>query len=205
MTPEDLLEVPKENPLRLLSGVIHTGHWGATPDMQTDWVTSETNYPFYAALASIRKPLSVLEVGVRLGYSLISMFRGYPGILRIVGIDVQADVEDSQRKAGENIRGAGYFGDLQLPIADSKWIKALARDIHFNLIHIDGNHSSEGVQADINMAWPRLVPGGMLIADDTEYAPSVREGIEAMKPSIKNLGKNFYFQTYRGWWVAEKT
>jgi len=205
MLLEDLLSVPKETPRKLLRGVVHTSHWGAIPDMETDWVKSEKNYPFYAALASLVKPMSVLEIGVRLGYSLISMFRGYSGILKIVGVDLQADVEDSQRKARENLFAVGYRRELELPVVESKWIKCFGSNVHFNLVHLDGDHSREGVREDIRIAWPKVAPGGILIVDDIEFVPSTREGVEDIKHKMLGLGQNFYVSTFRGWWIAQKT
>jgi len=204
MLLEDLLAVRKENSKKLLRGVVNTAHWGATPDMETDWVQSDKNYPFYAALAFLVKPMSVLEIGVRLGYSLISMFRGYDGILKIVGVDLQADVEDSQRKARENLVAVGYKKELELPVVGSRWIKSFGSNVHFNLVHVDGDHSREGAREDIRMAWPKVAPGGILVADDAEYAPGVKEGVEEIKPKLPGLGQNFYVDTFRGWWVAQK-
>lgn len=192
------------SPLDLLKGVVHTGAYQGVPDMKADWVQSPRNYPFYNAISSLKKPSIIFEIGVRLGYSLISMFRGHPGIRQIIGVDIQNDTPDSQSKAAANLRAVGYSGELLLPTGDCKWFSTLNPDVKCDLAHVDAWHSAEGVQADINLIWPRLLPGGILIADDTDYFPEVKRGIEDLKASLPDLADSFYFPTFRGWWVGIK-
>jgi hypothetical protein len=39
-------------------------------------------------------------------------------------------------------------------------------DSYFDWIYIDGDHSTEAVKADLENYWPKLRPGGVLVADD---------------------------------------
>jgi predicted O-methyltransferase YrrM len=188
----------------LLRGVLHLGTWENRSDSVADFWVSDRNYQYYAGIAAFVKPYSVLELGVRMGYSLISIFRGYPGVGRMVGIDIEAAFSDSQRKAGDNIRGAGYTGELHLPRADRQWVRECSSADQFDLIHIDAGHTATDVEKDILATWPLLRRGGVLIADDTDFIPAIRPGIEAARKGLSDIGKSFYFPTFRGWWVAQK-
>ena len=44
--------------------------------------------------------------------------------------------------------------------------KAKVNQKNFDLIYIDGDHSSHQVKIDINNSWNLLKPGGFLILDD---------------------------------------
>lgn len=39
-------------------------------------------------------------------------------------------------------------------------------DIELDLLHLDGGHDYQAVASDLNVWWPRLRPGGLLIGDD---------------------------------------
>ncbi len=41
----------------------------------------------------------------------------------------------------------------------------------FNVVYIDGDHTSAAVTHDAEKAWPQLVSGGVLIFDDYEWQP----------------------------------
>lgn len=188
----------------LLRGIPNISYWGDIQDNESDWWKSPRNYPFYAGLSSYLRPSSVLEIGVRFGYSLVSMHRGFPWIRRILGIDNQADRPESQRKAMENLVAAGYKGALRLPVGDSSLLDALPADETFDLIHVDGNHDQAPVEKDILAVWPRLNRGGFLVVDDADYCPPVRAACEAVRLRLPHLVTFFFFPTFRGWLVAKK-
>lgn len=188
----------------LLLGIVHLGTWEGRSDVEADFWKSSRNYQFYAGIAAYLKPRTVLEIGVRLGYSLISMFRGFMAIESMMGLDTEMALRGSQTYSLVNLRSVGYTAALELPIADRKWLAGLPTGCSFDLVHIDGQHSAEDVEADILSSWPHLSPGGILIADDTDYAPRIRSGIESARSTLSDVRTAFYFSTLRGWWVARK-
>jgi predicted O-methyltransferase YrrM len=188
----------------LMQGVVHVGTWEGRSDRDSDWWNSDSNYQYYAGLASLMRPSSLLEIGVRLGFSLIAVFRGHPALSRIVGIDTEWAIPRSQRLAAENLTAAGFAGKVDLLVGQRDVLHEVPAKDTFDMVHIDGHHSADPVEADIRAAWPRLSPGGVLIADDTTYVPDVRTGIERVRESLTALDHELFFQTFRGWWIAVK-
>jgi predicted O-methyltransferase YrrM len=179
----------------------------ADGDLTRPWWSSDRYYQFYAALGQLLAPVAVLEVGVRLGYSLIALLRGHPAIARIVGLDNQSDVAGSQKWAEDNLRAAGYKGALALPMCDTSGITPrhwpLHRSEEFGLVHVDGDHSYAGTLSAFLASWPHLAPGGVIVIDDCK-AVHVREAVESVRMALSGLAWDFYFPTFTGWWVGVK-
>jgi Methyltransferase domain len=52
----------------------------------------------------------------------------------------------------------------------SEAIHSFERDgVQFGLIHVDGNHDSDRVNADVSLYVPRLIPGGFVVMDDISW------------------------------------
>jgi predicted O-methyltransferase YrrM len=132
------------------------------------------------------------------------MFRGYAGIESIVGLDNEEAFGGSQERALQNLRSVGCASAIDLPVGDRKFLESLPPGRTFDLVHIDGRHSAEDAAADILSAWPLLSPGGIMIADDTDFVPVIRTGIESASSTLSDVRDAFYFSTFRGWWVAKK-
>jgi len=180
----------------LLSSLPHT----APGDRFSDWWTSRRGYPFYAGLAKVVQPSSVFEIGVRLGYSLVSMYRGYPLIDAVVGVDAEIYIPGSQGKAFENLRAAGYAGKLGLFTASSHVFKP-GPEV-FDLVHVDGDHTFQGAMQDIAKAWPLVGPNGIMVVDDTSYIGDVKAAVESIRKSLVGVVSDFFFESFRGCWVA---
>lgn len=55
----------------------------------------------------------------------------------------------------------------------------------FSLVYLEGSHNPEVVWHEITELLPRVVPGGFLIVDDTDWFDgAVRRGLEAAAPSL---------------------
>ncbi len=183
---------------KLLAGITHIGGG----DQQSDWWESTRYYQFYAGIAALTRPKRILEVGVRLGYSLVSMLRGFDKIERIVAVDNESGVKDSQHGAKSNIRSTGYEGELVMFKDDAENFATLVPEF-FDLIHLDADHADTATGRDVVRAWTRLDSGGILIVDDTK-SEEVRRGVEWGRRQLKHLEWEFYFPTFTGWWVARK-
>lgn len=183
----------------------------ANGDTKQPWWNSDRYYQFYSALAKVVRPCSVLEIGVRLGYSLIAMLKGYPGIHDIVGFDNESGVAGSQQWAEKNLKHTDppYEGRLRLPVVwtnlvpPSEW--PIDSKERFTLIHVDGDHTYQGTLALVISAWKLLESGGVLVVDDYD-ASFVRAAVIHAFPALKeDLFYCFSFPTFTGWWVGVKS
>lgn len=56
---------------------------------------------------------------------------------------------------------------------------------HFSLVYLDGSHDPAVVWAEIERLLPRVIPGGFLIVDDTDWFDrAVRQRLEAEAPRL---------------------
>lgn len=117
---------------------------GAQPYHSSDWLNSENGYPEYYALSDQLKPRTVLEIGTFLGFSAASIILGSERVTKMVCIDNQSYISNSNALAAQNI---GQF-------IDSDWLQ-----IHstypvltetFDLAHIDGEHTHAQKLFDLN-------------------------------------------------------
>lgn len=80
----------------------------------------------------------------------------------------------------EQERGRAGFSDYSelLRSTSAAAVDALAARGPFGLIHIDGNHDTQAVVADVHAYLPLLAPGnGFLVLDDISW-PSVRPAVD---------------------------
>lgn len=172
-------------------------------DLESPWLKSLENYPYYAAIARILKPVSVLEAGVYHGYSLMAFLDGHPEIREIVGLDDESCAAGSQSSAEENLRtGSGYIGKLFLPKGDVLDGFSDLGDSLFDLVHLDASDQCDEVKFQIAEGWRCLKPGGVLLVD-LAGVPSVWKAIQEMRDSLGS-GEGIYVDTLKGWWLGTK-
>lgn len=126
---------------------------------------TEFNLPNYlnsfcSNLASLDLPevINYLEIGVCEGRSALHMFENYLGVgSTYTGVEI-----DPRPNMFSNL--AQY--QTSLLIGDSKDILPKLRYNQFDLIYIDGNHSTEYVTHDTLFSFNLIKPGGIIIWDD---------------------------------------
>lgn len=157
-----------------------------------------TKFAYYWAYANYFKPETILEIGVRHGYSLLSMALGHSDHIPIfttkegetnhiyktpymLGIDSakEATFENVQKWESEY----GLYG-LHLYEGDSKNITKF--EAAFELIHIDGDHTPEGCLNDLKLCWPALEKGGVLIVDDYISISTVKETVDNFLVTVES-------------------
>lgn len=121
-----------------------------------------------AKLHHLRPITSIVEIGVRAGYSALAFLAAVPGATYL-GIDV-----DQGEWGGE----AGYFEHAARTLAGYQYAflhadSQLLQDLpaHYSLAHVDGDHSYAGALHDIRLC---AHFADTLIVDDYDFIPTVR-------------------------------
>jgi hypothetical protein len=172
----------------ILEPCVHHG------DYEADWMTGGNYYEWYYTYANILRPKYILEIGVRYGYSAMSIIAGYPGVRGCVlidngcgGVPVECGVSNLCRFCER------YWPDSSRSIVgldrDTQKLMQLPGDLmpeKFDLIHIDAEHTTTGVLHDLELTWPLLAVGGVVIVDDMNAVERVPPGVEAFKQRHPN-------------------
>ena len=145
-----------------------------------------------------RGKLEVMEIGTLfgLGAAVLYNFRGQrasgmhltlvdplEGYYEAGGADPVTGVEVSEATLRKNL------ADLDVPESDYRLIKALSSDPQairpasdrlYDLILVDGDHSTAGVAADFENYGPLVKPGGLMIFDDygSEHWPGIQPYVD---------------------------
>jgi SAM-dependent methyltransferase len=112
-----------------------------------DWV------PYYRmkwAIASVLQPQSILEIGVRYGYSARAFLDTVPQA-RFVGIDLDSDRFGGVKGAIDWARGSLRDYDCELIVADSQGMDRFPGG-PYDLIHVDGQQDGDGSFRDLERA-----------------------------------------------------
>lgn len=151
------------------------------------YIKSGNYYENYYALSSYYQPKSILEIGVRYGYSLGSMISASESIERVTGIDNDEYIFGALDKAKENIKK--YINsnvELNFSLQDSHEIENLE---YHDIIHIDGDHSYEGKLNDLKLT---INSCGIVIIDDYLEFSDVNKSTNDFISYNKDLIKNTY-------------
>ena len=77
--------------------------------------------------------------------------------------------------------------------------------MRFDLVFLDGDHSLEGVAADIEAWWPKVKPGGWLGGHDwSNPNPKFNFGVdEAVTRWVEREGMDLQLGGGTTWWVRK--
>ncbi len=124
----------------------------------------------------IGQPIRVLQVGVFEGLDLVWMLQNvlFHPDSRVVGVDLWGNFhgykgEDVQRRARHNL--SPWADKVRLIQGDSRQVLKNDLGEPFDLIIIDGDHSTETVAEDAENALLLAKPGCRIVFDDVEYKP----------------------------------
>jgi predicted O-methyltransferase YrrM len=130
-----------------------------------------------AAAARLLGPASYLEIGVRRGRSAAVVAANAPDC-SIVAVDMWNEGYAGMENPGpDHVRGvlsqAGHRGELRFVSGDSHVelprLFAAEPQLTFDLITVDGDHSTRGARRDLEDVLPRLRIGGALVFDDISH------------------------------------
>lgn len=122
-----------------------------------DWV------PYYrlkAAIAQTLKPESILEIGVRYGYSAAAFLHGHPGA-QFTGIDLDSDSFGGEKGAIAWARDLLPAAQTTLIVGNSQLMPRFP-GAQYDLIHIDGQQDGDGTFHDLVKA---LAQGRYILLD----------------------------------------
>lgn len=145
------------------------------------WRFADLTTTLWAA-ASLIRPASYLEIGVRRGRSAAVVAASCPDC-EIVGFDLWVDeyagvVNPGPEFVRRELSKTGHRGSVTLVSGNSReTVPAYLRehpDAFFDLITVDGDHSVQGASIDLANVLPRLKVGGIVLFDDISIVYALR-------------------------------
>ena len=142
-------------------------------------------------------PKSMVEIGVRAGYSAHTFLTAVPG-MKYTGLDANNGTHGGQDGPwtwwAEKILGDAGFEFEIIETDTQKTNLVPAADFY----HIDGDHTTNGVMHDLDICYACMNPGGVLLIDDYDYIPEVKEGVDRWIIAHENQIKWEYVKSLRG-------
>jgi hypothetical protein len=124
------------------------------------------------ALARQRQPRTYLEIGVRRGWSLAQVAAECPQC-DITAIDLWVPDYGGMTNPGPEFVAAqlqaaepSYSGQVTFMSGDSADLLPQLAGKMFDLICVDGDHTTAGVSLDLALTLPKVAVGGALVMDD---------------------------------------
>lgn len=125
----------------------------------------------YDVVAKVR-PSSIVEIGVRAGYSAYAMLSAAP-TARYLGIDSGTGSHGGHPGALIHARRLLEPFGAHIVLQDSQAVDTLP--VAADLLHVDGDHSYEGCMHDMGLALTSGVR--WLLVDDTEHIQAVKQAV----------------------------
>lgn len=145
-------------------------------------ITAEENFEKY--LTEL-KPRRCLQLGCFCGDATVWMLSHFPeaGVVDIdtfEGSDEHVGIFDMGQVRRVYERVTAMYSDRLVTMVGTtdvqlRFLRGLADDVWFDFIYVDADHHSAAVLADAVLAWPMLVPGGLMAFDDYAWGQSVSE------------------------------
>lgn len=165
------------------------------------------NYRWYYGLAQVHQPELIAEIGVRYGYSLFAMARGSKMNPTLVGFDNESYCPASMQHTFDKLEL--YFPQrVTLYALNTQKEQSLAQYCNqIAMFSVDGDHTQDGCRHDMELAWPTLRRGGVLVVDDIDYAG--QDGRINLRPVVQQFCQEkavdfLYLPTTRGLAVIVK-
>lgn len=161
---------------------------GSAKQPGDDFVDVHETYTWYRAVGCARAPKSILELGVRYGYALIAIAKGSisSGVISpyLVGVDSESDGISSNHIAIRNVTvECGDSVPLRIFRQSTQNISATgfaicsAGTAYYDIVHVDGDHSHEGIQRELTLALAWIAPDGWILIDDID-TPHIKDAAD---------------------------
>ena len=124
----------------------------------------QDHYKIKYDICKAQNPKTIVEIGVRAGYSALVFMQACPDA-KYIGIDCQVPPFGKEYTQWAMKLLRPY--DAKILVLDTQQLKTLPfwkRTIDF--IHIDGLHTTKAVIHDLDLSFPCLSDNGMILCDD---------------------------------------
>lgn len=158
-------------------------------DANDPWLLGPQYYPLYFSLfkwmaEKKQGPLRLLEIGVRTGYMAAVFARATaekggeylgidPNLYLANGLKLALATTRKLERPYPKFRHQFIQGYSSADIFQQN-LQLLGP---FDVIHIDGDHSMAGKVIDAELGRRLIAPGGLVLLDDFNHAPSVRQSV----------------------------
>lgn len=147
------------------------------------------------ALVTLLKPSSILEIGVRAGYSAAAFLSAVP-TAHYLGLDADNDTHGgwvgAPKWAEKSLREKFPRATVEVQQIDTRHLAQLPRSA--DLIHVDGCHDFDGALHDLRLAV--AVRPQWILFDDITFDGNVRQAAGAFL--LETGFRNVAFSTVRG-------
>jgi predicted O-methyltransferase YrrM len=170
------------------------------PSNGHDYMHCEDYYELYYAISKFYQPESILEIGVRYGYSLYSLVKGSDKVNFVLGYDIDEYDEGSLAVAEKNLKEF-LSDDIEIIMQNENTQGIQELDGFVDMIHIDGDHSYDGKLHDLEITKQKCK---VLIIDDYEHIREVKMATDDFIRKNKSIIKNHYLlKSFRGTYIIE--
>jgi len=137
----------------------------------TAWRPNDTHY--LEKIEGIGDVVSIVEIGVDYGFSLFTFARDFPNA-RVIGVD-NFSYGDGKEQQSHLQNFLPLFPKASIIAAESGEARRVYEHTDFyldiDILHIDADHSYEGVKRDFDL-WSNAVrPGGVVLFHDINSFP----------------------------------
>ena len=145
---------------------------------------------------------TMLEIGVRAGYSAHTFLQAFPAAM-FVGMDANNGTHGGQ--GGRDGRYMQWARKILSPYnavllkRDTQAMTALLL-VGYDFIHVDGDHTSEGVMHDLDICLPALTEtdAATILVDDYSYLETVKRGVDLWLNANSDNVRAEFINTTRG-------
>lgn len=148
---------------------------------------------FLQMIIHMIKPAAILEIGTFTGYSAICLAQGLQAGGRLTTIDCNPEMEDFAKPYFEE---AGLSDKVNMIVGDASEIIANMEG-PFDLVFIDAD--KENYVSYFKMVFPKVAPGGFILADNTLwYGRVIEPGAESDRETAGITRFNKYILHHPG-------
>ena len=146
------------------------------------------------------RPQTIIEIGVRAGYSAWAFLRGCPEA-RYVGFDASNGTHGGRGEKPYTPWAEKILSDIGATFKiydkfDTQKVDELPEVGDF--YHIDGDHSRKGCLHDMNMCFAALETGGYMLIDDYDYVKSVTLAVDDWVAKNRERATISHIESLRG-------
>lgn len=153
-----------------------------------------------------QNPKVIAEIGVRAGYSGWTFLQACPEA-EYIGFDANNGTHGGQ--GGVDGRYFEWAKKILSPYnntlidMDTQTVDVL--DIkNVDFFHVDGDHTTKGVQHDLDIVLPTLSKTGLIVVDDITYIDTVRDGVYNWLSKNSNKIEAEFVKSLRGEMLIRK-